>query len=140
MAMVIKDMCVRGAGLIGAAAGAGMHLAARSFESSAVSPLEFDTRMREAGVLLCATRPTAVNLSHAVARVTRAMEGKATMTDKQLAATQEAQGTHILVTCTPHSAPPTYTHQPTPIHRPQSRISTCQPHNSVSCVFPFTVT
>lgn len=98
MATMIKDMCVRGAGLIGAAAGAGMHLAARSFEPSAVSPLEFDTRMREAGVLLCSTRPTAVDLSHAVARVTRATEGKATVTEKQLAAVQEAQGTHIVVT------------------------------------------
>jgi methylthioribose-1-phosphate isomerase len=90
MAELIKDMCVRGAGLIGAAAGAGMHLAARAVELS-VSPRDFDARMQAAGRLLRATRPTAVNLEWAVARVIRAMERDGTVQDKQRTAAREAQ-------------------------------------------------
>ena len=88
--MTIKDMYVRGAGLIGAAAGAGMHLAARAVAPS-VTPRDFDARMRSAGRLLQSTRPTAVNLEWAVARAIRAMERESTVKDKQRAAAREAQ-------------------------------------------------
>jgi methylthioribose-1-phosphate isomerase len=66
VARAIKDMHVRGAGLIGAAAGYGMYLAARHAprESEAV----FDESLRAAGERLKATRPTAVNLEWMVTR------------------------------------------------------------------------
>lgn len=60
VAHAIRDMAVRGAGLIGATAGYGMALAAR--EASSMAELE-----RLAATLI-QTRPTAVNLSWAVQR------------------------------------------------------------------------
>ncbi|HEX8279793.1 MAG TPA: S-methyl-5-thioribose-1-phosphate isomerase, partial [Chthoniobacterales bacterium] len=57
MATAIRDMHVRGAGLIGAAAGFGMYLAA-------LERVDLD----RAAALLRATRPTAVNLAWAVER------------------------------------------------------------------------
>lgn len=67
----IRDMKVRGAGLIGATAGFGMYLAAlemrhRSFPGS---------DLMEAGQRLKATRPTAVNLAWAVDRQIEATRG-----------------------------------------------------------------
>jgi len=63
VAKAIKDMHVRGAGLIGAAAGYGMYIAALE------APKEnFDNYMVQAGEKLKATRPTAVNLAWAVKR------------------------------------------------------------------------
>lgn len=64
----IKDMTVRGAGLIGAAAGFGMYLAALSAPDRA-----FAAVVDQAATRLCATRPTAVNLAWAVQRVHTAM-------------------------------------------------------------------
>lgn len=64
----IKEMHIRGAGLIGAVAGYGMYLAAR--ESSA----DLDA-LERAGEQLCATRPTAVNLAWAVRRQLTALAG-----------------------------------------------------------------
>jgi len=61
---VIKDMHVRGAGLIGATAGFGMYLAALHSESST----SFDEHLKQAAAQLTATRPTAVNLAWAVER------------------------------------------------------------------------
>ncbi|MCK5856971.1 MAG: S-methyl-5-thioribose-1-phosphate isomerase [Bacteroidales bacterium] len=58
MATAIRDMHLRGAGLIGAAAGFGMFLAV--LESSDMS------QIKKAAELLKSTRPTAVNLSYAV--------------------------------------------------------------------------
>ncbi len=58
MAVAIKDMHLRGAGLIGAAAGFGMYLAVN--DSVEMESIE------AAAELLKATRPTAVNLSYAV--------------------------------------------------------------------------
>ena len=60
VAHAIKDMAVRGAGLIGATAGYGMALAAR--EASDMAELEV------LATSLVQTRPTAVNLSWAVQR------------------------------------------------------------------------
>jgi methylthioribose-1-phosphate isomerase len=59
----IKDMHVRGAGLLGAAAGYGMYLAAMEAPKNS-----FDTYMKKSGQELKATRPTAVNLGRAVDR------------------------------------------------------------------------
>ncbi len=60
----IKDMHVRGAGLIGATAGYGMYLAALN-----LVPENFDQELEEAGELLNRSRPTAKNLKWAVDRI-----------------------------------------------------------------------
>ncbi len=62
-ASAIKDMHVRGAGLIGATAGWGMYLAVKT-----------GVDLSEAAQKLCATRPTAVNLKWAVDRQIEAIE------------------------------------------------------------------
>ena len=66
VARAIKDMCVRGAGLIGATAGYGIYVAAihapRDTEQAFIDQLDAD------GEKLKATRPTAVNLEWAVKR------------------------------------------------------------------------
>ncbi|EKX37599.1 hypothetical protein GUITHDRAFT_144876 [Guillardia theta CCMP2712] len=73
MAIAIKDMHVRGAGLIGAAAGYGMFLAA--LKAPKTSPEEHLTFVEEAGLFLKSTRPTAVNLEFAVERQLSHMKG-----------------------------------------------------------------
>ena len=69
-ATAIKDMWVRGAGLIGATAGYGMYLAA--LEAGEGS---FETDMRSAADMLIQTRPTAKNLEWAVQRQLQALSG-----------------------------------------------------------------
>jgi methylthioribose-1-phosphate isomerase len=64
-ARAIKDMWVRGAGLIGATAAYGMYLAALQPYNSLDHALH---NLNEAGALLKQTRPTAVNLAWAVDR------------------------------------------------------------------------
>jgi len=64
MATAIREMHVRGAGLIGASAGYGMYLAALE----AARRDSFDEHMTRAAAQLSATRPTAVNLSWAIER------------------------------------------------------------------------
>ena len=64
MVTAIREMHVRGAGLIGASAGYGMYLAALG----AASRGSFDEHMTSAADQLSATRPTAVNLSWAIYR------------------------------------------------------------------------
>lgn len=76
----IQNMTVRGAGLIGAAAGYGMWLAAMEAPSDAEG---FATHMQNAAKALLATRPTAVNLSMAVNRQFAAMEKSPTMAKKK---------------------------------------------------------
>src|SRR5437773_4369645 len=67
MATAIREMHVRGAGLIGASAGYGMYLG--TIEAAARPAVaEFDQRLASAAEQLKATRPTAVNLSWAVER------------------------------------------------------------------------
>jgi len=67
MATAIREMHVRGAGLIGASAGYGMYLAA--IEAAArPAAAGVDEQLAGAGAQLKATRPTAVNLSWAVER------------------------------------------------------------------------
>lgn len=61
--LAIRDMHVRGAGLIGATAAYGMYLAALHTDDST-----FYKKLKEAGRLLSETRPTAVNLQWAIDR------------------------------------------------------------------------
>ena len=70
MATAIREMHVRGAGLIGASAGYGMHLAAIE-AATRPAAAEFDEQLAHAAAQLKATRPTAVNLSWAVERQLR---------------------------------------------------------------------
>ena len=74
----IKDMHVRGAGLIGATAGYGMYLAAIR-----ASDQDFDREMLQAGARLCSSRPTARNLAWAVERVLHAVGQKQTPREKR---------------------------------------------------------
>ena len=64
VAVAIRDMWVRGAGLIGATAGYGMYVAALEAEKTA----DFRESIETSGRLLIETRPTAVNLAWAVNR------------------------------------------------------------------------
>lgn len=70
----IRDMTVRGAGLIGACAAYGMYLA--TLEAPGAS---FSVFMAQAGAALKATRPTAANLAWAVDRMLRAIAGGASL-------------------------------------------------------------
>ena len=67
-ATAIKDMYLRGAGLIGAAAGFGMYAAARTASST-----RFEADIEQAAEKLMATRPTAKNLEWAVRRQLKAI-------------------------------------------------------------------
>lgn len=69
MCTAIQEMTLRGAGLIGAAAGYGMYLAARE-AAGTDDPRAF---LQEAAARLIATRPTAANLANAVHRQERAL-------------------------------------------------------------------
>jgi len=64
-ARAIKDMHVRGAGLIGAAAGYGMYLSALNAPKNID---QFNAQLQKDSQKLKATRPTAVNLAYAVDR------------------------------------------------------------------------
>ena len=67
MATAIREMHVRGAGLIGASAGYGMYLAAVAAAAGSAAA-RIDEQLIHAAELLKTTRPTAVNLSWAVER------------------------------------------------------------------------
>ena len=67
MVTAIREMHVRGAGLIGASAGYGMYLATIE-AAKRPGVAEFDQHLASAAAQLKATRPTAVNLSWAVGR------------------------------------------------------------------------
>jgi len=68
MCVAIKKMSVRGAGLIGAAAGYGMYLGALEVGSCNFTAETFDNFMKMIGKDLKNARPTAVNLEWAVER------------------------------------------------------------------------
>ncbi len=78
MSAAIQEMHVRGAGLIGAAAGYGMYLAALEASRAA----DFDASLRESYDRLKATRPTAVNLVWALDRQIEAMSKVDTVAEK----------------------------------------------------------
>lgn len=88
-ARVIKDMTVRGAGLIGATAGFGMMLAAH--QQRHVSLAAFHLAMNQAGQQLKVTRPTAVNLAWAVERQSAAMRHCQTVEEAIAVSEQTAQ-------------------------------------------------
>lgn len=75
--IAIRDMHVRGAGLIGATAGFGMYLAAINHKGE-----NFTQSLEEAGNLLDASRPTARNLKWAVDRVLQATDKGASIPEK----------------------------------------------------------
>jgi methylthioribose-1-phosphate isomerase len=80
MAAAIREMHVRGAGLIGAAAGYGMYLATLESEDPA-----------SAAVQLKATRPTAVNLAWAIDRQLKSIASATTAQERQQAALHTAR-------------------------------------------------
>ncbi|HEY3401909.1 MAG TPA: S-methyl-5-thioribose-1-phosphate isomerase [Ohtaekwangia sp.] len=86
MAVAIKEMHLRGAGLIGAAAGYGMYLAA--LEAS--DKKSFADHLNASAQKIVTTRPTAVNLAWAVNRQLHAMEKGSTHTEKVAIALQTA--------------------------------------------------
>jgi methylthioribose-1-phosphate isomerase len=86
MATAIRDMHVRGAGLIGAAAGYGMYLATLAANSLS----SFDDELLAAAKALKTTRPTAVNLAWAVDRQLREIARGTTLKEKRALAFQTA--------------------------------------------------
>ena len=74
----IKDMHVRGAGLIGATAGYGMYLAT----IEAAQTKSFDEHLDQCAKEIAATRPTAVNLSWAINRQLTAIATRKSVDDK----------------------------------------------------------
>jgi len=86
MAAAISEMHLRGAGLIGAAAGYGMYLAA----IEAARSRTFDKRLVESAANLRATRPTAVNLAWAVDRQLAAVARGSTAKEKVAIARETA--------------------------------------------------
>jgi methylthioribose-1-phosphate isomerase len=90
MATAIREMHVRGAGLIGASAGYGMHLAA--IEAAAgPAAAGVDEQLSDAAAQLKATRPTAVNLSWAVERQLRNIAKGKNATEKVALALRTAR-------------------------------------------------
>ena len=96
MVSAIREMHVRGAGLIGASAGYGMYLAAIEAAQSG----SFDQHLADAAARLKSTRPTAVNLTWAIDRqLTSIAQGKtaqektdlALRTAREIAAEDEEQ-------------------------------------------------
>ncbi len=86
MARAIREMHVRGAGLIGASAGYGMYLAVLE----AARQKSFDEQTAAAAAQLRATRPTAVNLSWAIDRQLQAIAGGQTAEEKIALASRTA--------------------------------------------------
>lgn len=84
--VAIKDMHIRGAGVIGATAAFGMYIAALTAPEN-----KFDEFIEESGKILKATRPTASNLAWAVERMTRAIAKSGTVEQKREIAFAEAQ-------------------------------------------------
>jgi len=90
MATAIREMHVRGAGLIGASAGYGMYLA--TIEAVArPSVAEFEKHLAEAAAHVKATRPTAVNLSWAIERQLKSVAEGKTATEKVALALRTAK-------------------------------------------------
>jgi len=84
--IAIKEMQVRGAGLIGATAGFGMYLASLQAENES-----FDQDLNQQAEKLKSTRPTASNLAWAVDRMLAKMSAGKTPEGKRAIAKAEAQ-------------------------------------------------
>jgi len=90
VAQAIKDMVVRGAPAIGAAAGFGLALAAR--ESASASTPELVADLQNAVAVLRSARPTAVNLAWALDRILKKVTGfNGTADDLRRIVLEEAQ-------------------------------------------------
>ncbi|MDM8530535.1 S-methyl-5-thioribose-1-phosphate isomerase [Anaerolineales bacterium HSG25] len=89
VARAIKEMHIRGAGLVGATAGYGMYIAALHAPRNSVAT--FNAQLAEDAKILMATRPTAVNLEWAVKRQLAAMAEVANLTEKIQIAKTTAQ-------------------------------------------------
>jgi methylthioribose-1-phosphate isomerase len=87
MAAAIREMHVRGAGLIGASAGYGMYLAA----IEAASRNRFDEHMARAATQLNSTRPTSVNLSWAIERQLQNVNAGKSLDEKLVLARRTAE-------------------------------------------------
>ena len=88
MCVAIRDMWVRGAPLIGAAAGWGMYLAACEVPASCARDFFFE----EADGKLLKTRPTAVNLRWALNEMLHALTGNDSIAESKWYARVRAQG------------------------------------------------
>ena len=84
--LAIRNMTVRGAGLIGACAAFGMYLATLE-----ATDQDFASHMAQAGARLKATRPTAANLAWAVDRMLRVITITASVDTARHMARNEAQ-------------------------------------------------
>lgn len=90
VARAIKEMVVRGAPAIGAAAAFGLALAAQ--ESTAISTTKLVSEIEDAAEILRSARPTAINLAWAIERVTRRIkDGKLDSIGIRQAALDEAR-------------------------------------------------
>lgn len=89
MVVAIRDMHLRGAPLIGAAAGYGVYLACMEF--AGLTPGSFDTDLARAMDELDGSRPTAVNLHWALERQRAALAGCTSLEGKVLAALETAK-------------------------------------------------
>jgi len=90
MATAIREMHVRGAGLIGASAGYGMYLAAIA-ATARPAPAGVDEQLARSAAQLKATRPTAVNLSWAVDRQLKNIAEGKNVTEKVALALRTAR-------------------------------------------------
>jgi methylthioribose-1-phosphate isomerase len=90
----IRRMLVRGAPAIGVAAAFGMALAARG--AARLGPAAFRRELTRGERLLAGSRPTAVNLFWALARMRRLIDAEATRAPRELAALLEAEAQRIL--------------------------------------------
>ncbi|MBT4502307.1 MAG: S-methyl-5-thioribose-1-phosphate isomerase [Gemmatimonadetes bacterium] len=90
VAVAIKDMHVRGAGLIGATAGYGMYIATLTAPRDSVDA--FTASVKADGEKLVATRPTAVNLEWAVNRQLEVMAAAGDTVESKLSAIVETAG------------------------------------------------
>ena len=86
--VAIKDMYIRGAGLIGATAGYGVYMAAITAPTDSLD--SFNSYITESIDILNATRPTASNLVWATSRMIDKMNIGTTIKDKIEIATEEA--------------------------------------------------
>ena len=96
VAAAIRDMLVRGAPAIGVAAAFGMALAAK--EAARLAPAGFRRELAKAERLLAASRPTAVNLFWALARMRRLADAvvAAGRGPRETAAMLEAEALRVL--------------------------------------------
>jgi len=90
----IRNMLVRGAPAIGVAAAFGMALAARN--AVRLAPAAFQRELRKGERLLAGSRPTAVNLFWALARVRRLIEATTARPPREIALMLEVEAVLIL--------------------------------------------